>query len=163
MSRFGLLVELRNISPAQTTINNFNSVCPMDDQYLACNENGIYRIMHCEDADGTNIDAHFELMRSDLGYANPKRLDRFWIGYEASGTLKLTITVDEQVTRYFYLPPIYKDQSQHMNEVNMDRDLKGVYWDFKIENLDGCDFSVDQIIVAINVLPLASPGARIWS
>lgn len=163
MSRFGLLVELSNIAPAQTTINNFNSVCRLGGQYLAANENGIYRIMHCASAGGANIDAHFKIWKSDFGITNQKRLRRIWIGYESSGTLKLTVTADDKYSRPFILDPVHADQSQHMNELNMSRELKGAYFDFKFENINGEDFSIDKIVGSIMILGMKARGAKIWA
>lgn len=149
-----VLIELTQFAPTQSAVMDFNSFCRLGDTYLAVNENGIYSINEDADAAGTDIDAYFKLVRSDFGIPNQKRLRSMYVGYEASGSLLVTITPDEDTlrTKTFILPPVWDAQEQHSNRIPLRRDLRGRYFDFKIENIDGCDFSIDSIDLIVTIL-----------
>jgi len=151
-----ITTELSKFAPTQTTLMGFNSYCKVGYRYLAADSDGLYAIYEGEDANGTNIDSYFKLVRTDFGIANHKRLRAAYIGYEASGNLKLTITVDEKFKREFTLAPQQSGQLQHGIRVPLTRDLRGRYFEFKFENVSGCDFSIDSVKLIATVLGMTA-------
>lgn len=144
--RFSLMLGLGNTAPTQSLINNFNSFSKIGDVYLAANEDGIHSVnQQCSDANGINIDAYFKLKKTDFGIPNEKRLRSMYIGYETSGSILMTITADEYFSRSFILSPMSGLQMQHGIRVPLTRDLRGRYFEFYFENINGCDFSIDCI------------------
>ena len=151
-TRFSLIFDFANQAPTQSVINNFNSFSRVGDLYLAANEDGIHSYGVCSDANGTNIDAYFAIQKTDFGIANQKRLRAMYIGYEASGPIKLTITGDEYTTREKILQPNSGDQMQHGIRVGLNRDLRARYFEFRFDNINGVDFSIDSIILIAVIL-----------
>lgn len=151
--RFSLMVELKEVAPTQSLINNFNSFSKVGDLYLAANEDGIHTINEqCSDANGTDIDAYFKLKKTDFGIPNEKRLRAMYIGYEASGPILMRITADEYFFRDFILSPMSGDQVQHGIRVPLTRDLRGRYFEFYFANIGGVDFSIDRIDLVVVIL-----------
>jgi len=142
-----IITELTQFAPTQSDVLNFNSYGLLGNKYLAANENGIYSMLDSSDAAGTGIDAYFVIHRTDFGTSNQKHLRAMYVGYESTSRLIVTITVDENWSRSFYLTPIRSGQKQHGNRVPLTRDLKGRYFEFKFQNVSGGDFSIDHIRV----------------
>jgi len=120
---------------------DFNSLCGK----LAAGPEGIFTL---DDADTDNdvaIDSIVELPLTDFGISNQKRLRSVYFGYEAEGSLKLTVTNDEGNEREYTLEAT--TNTQHGGKVSINRNGKGRYWQLKIENVEGCDFSIDSIEV----------------
>lgn len=147
-----IMTSLPNIASSQSAIMNFNGYCRVGEKYLAANSSGIYSIGINNNADGTDIDAYFKLPRTDFGMKNYKRLRSLYIGYEADGQLQLTITADESISRTYTLEPIRDNLKQHGSKINVSRKIIGRYFDLKIENVNGCDFSIDTIDATVIVL-----------
>jgi len=107
-----------------------------------------------DDAAGTPISGYFKLPRTDFGIENEKRLRSMYVGYETDGSLLITITPDEDTTRSqdFTLTGRIDTQKQHSGRIALRRDLRGRYFDFKIANVNGSDFSIDSIKIVITVL-----------
>ena len=145
-------IELNNFAPTQSTVMNFNGYCRVGEKYLAINSDGIYSILSSDQADGTDIDAYFKLPRTDFGIKNYKRLRSLYVGYEADGQLQFTITADESISSTYTLEPIRDNLKQHGSKINVSRKIIGRYFDLKIENVNGCDFSIDTIDATVIVL-----------
>lgn len=147
----GLCLELALLAPTQYVNYNFDSMCKLGDVYLGCNELGIFSLQGDTDSD-VHIDAFFELLTTDLGIPNQKRIRKAYLGYEASGSLVLEVKDDEDNVRRFTIEASLNDQRQHGVRVPVGRDGKGRYWTFRLENVGGCDFSVDSLDALIMVL-----------
>jgi len=152
--QLGICLNLRNLGISQYANYNFNSSCELNGVVLAASEDGIFSLDSADDDDGTHIDAFIETLVTDLGVANPKRMRRLILGYEANGTLKLTTTTNELRQRKTYVYPAGKDRLQGGGTASGRRDQKGRYWQYRIDNTDGCDFSIDSLEVIPTVLAL---------
>jgi len=144
MSYLGLKMNMRNGAVSQYSNYDFNSFCDFGDVCLACGDNGIYSLNGSDD-DGTDIDSKFKTMTMDFGAYNQKRLRSLLLGGEWNGWLKVTIEDDDDNSREYLTPPLDSGNLQEGNKVAVGRDGKGRYWSFEIENVDGCDFSIDGI------------------
>lgn len=149
-SRLTVGINLKRNAPFQWTNFNFNSMAVLNGVPVAANEDGLYSLFDGDDDDGTNIDAFFELVTTDLASINSKRVRFMYITGEVSGDLKITLTADEEDSREFLVKARRTGQIQHKNyRVNGRRDINGVHLMFKVDNTKGCDFSVDTIALAI--------------
>lgn len=149
----GICLNLRKLAPSQYANYNFNSFCELGGQILGAGDDGIFILDSADDDDGTPITAYFEPAMTDMGISNPKRMRALYMGYEANGTMKVTAQVDELHERAEYVFPAGKDRLQGGGRASGRRDQAGRYWKHKIENVDGCDFSVDTLEVIPIILP----------
>jgi len=125
----------------------FTSMCRFGGNFLCTSDSGLFSLGG-DNLDGTDIDSYFEPITTDFGISNQKRLRFVYIGFEAAGDLQLNVTADEQTERTYTITPTKTGQQKI--RVAIGRDGKGRYWNFRIKNVSGCDFSIDNI----DVLPV---------
>jgi len=142
---FGIALNLKQIAASQYRNFNFNSMCLFDGRALACNDEGIFSLDDAETDNGTEIDSYIELPTTDFGYLGSKRFRKIYVGYETSGSITVTVKADGGTEASFTLTPKMVLQIQHRGILPMSRAQHGVYWVIRIENDDGCDFSLDNI------------------
>jgi hypothetical protein len=133
-------------------------MCKFGDKYIGVGKEGIFILDDAETDDEVNIDSIIELPLTDFGISHQKRLRSIYVGYETAGTLKLTVSNDEGNEREYILPPLKAGNLEHGGKVLINRDGKGRYWKLKIENVDGCDFSLDMIEIILTVLARKPSG-----
>ena len=143
--RFGISMNIERIACSQITNFTFNSMCVVNGIPIAANEDGLFILDSSETDNGDDINAMAELAAMDFGVDLAKRFRKGYIGYETSGGLKVSARTDEGNYEVYTLSPSDTTQKQHRDMFSMHRNLKGVYWQFKIANIDGCDFSIDFI------------------
>jgi len=159
MSNLTLCAELTGARVSQYLRYNFNSLCKFGDVYLGAGSNGI-AVLDDGHLDGTEIiDAFFELPTSDLGDNQQKRLRTAYLGCETNGRLMLTVKDDDNNERHYLVEPNHSGNQQHTIKVPLGRNGKGRYWMLRIENLNGADFSVDEIAVLPIILNRRPAGA----
>ena len=135
----GLSMCLNNLAISQYCRYDFDSLCGK----LAAGKDGIFTLDDAEDDAGVTIDSIVELPLTDLGISYQKRLRSIYVGYETEGSLKITVSDDEGNERDYMLAAT--SDNQHGGKVCIGRDGKGRYWQLRIENVNGCDFSLDMI------------------
>ena len=155
----GLCMRLENFAVSQYIRYKFRSMCNFQGKSLGVGSEGIFTLDTADHDDGYFIDSIVELHKTDFGISHQKRLRSIYVGYETSGRLKLTLKNDDGNEREYSLNPIVVKQLQHGGKVSINRDGKGRYWIFTIENVDGCDFSVDNIEVIPVVLGRKPSGS----
>lgn len=143
--RFGIAMNLKLLAAAQVRNFSFNSMCVFNGVPIAASADGLFTLDTAETDNGTKINSLVELVTSTLGAFQVKRFRKAYIGYETSGSIKITIKSDENIENTYYLTPTNTEQKQHRDILSMTRNAKGVYWMFKIENVNGSDFSIDLI------------------
>ena len=153
-SRLGLCINLRGNAISQYQGFDFNSMCEFQGQFLGANEDGIYSLDDADNDQGTAILSILETYTTNFNVDNAKRMRKAYIGYETSGNLVLKITVDGEHDHAYFLKPVKKQQLQHKTKVPLGRDLKGDYWMYRIENREGCDFSIDSLDMVAVVLSM---------
>lgn len=140
-----------NYAIAQWTNYNFNSFCEFNGVALGSNEDGIYALTG--DQDGTtNIDAFFELGPTNMGEDKQLKLRRLITSGEFGGDLLLTVYKGEGGAVEYDLTPVNKDMTQTTAETTLQLHHQDRFWSFRVENVDGCDFSIDMIDVLIALL-----------
>lgn len=118
-------------------------MCKFGDKFIGCKENGIFELDK-GDLDGTNpIQAFFLTHTNDFKSSFNSRVRSLYIGGEANGMMQITCITDEKEGS----PATFemKDQEQSTVKVPGNRDEAGRYRSFKVENLNGSDFSIDKI------------------
>lgn len=156
MRTLGLAIELSDgFAASQYTNYDFDSLVEIDGKVVAVGEDGIFTLEGQTD-DGTNIDAFVELPITDLGSSLLKRLRKVLVGYEAEDAIKATLVYDEDAnkTGTYLLPPRKKGQTEHSSGVTIQRSNgSGRFFQLKIANTNGCDFSIDTLEAEIYYLP----------
>lgn len=145
MNYLSIVVNLKNLAFTQYQDFNFNSFASLENCVLGANENGLYEIGSADNDDETAIDAFAEFAISDFGVPNKKRLRKIYVGYEASGSVKVILTPDEGAAITYILSPILASQKQGSSRLEGQRSGKGRYWKIRVENVTGCDFALDSI------------------
>lgn len=158
-AHLGLCLNLKGGQLSQWANYNFNSMAKVGDTYVGAGEDGLFTLNSSQDDDGTPIEAFFELPDSDWGIASQKRIRSMYVGYEANGNLLLTVKDDNGNERNYTLAPNHAANQQHSAKVPGARDGKGRYWMIRIDNVNGADFSIDDIRVIPIILNRKPSGA----
>lgn len=138
-----LNLNLANIAVTQFCNYDFNSFCKIGDKYFGANDSGIFELTGNDDA-GSNIDAFFELILSDFGISNMKKIRSMYVGGEANDSLTLTLKDDENNSRTYSLN-LTSGSKQSSAKVSVGRDGIGRYWQVRIDNVSGAYFAIDFI------------------
>jgi hypothetical protein len=149
-----LVMNLRRKAVSQYCDYNFNSMIKFNGAYLGASDDGIFEIFtgDGDGAEGDPIAAYFELPRSDFGMPNMKRFRKIYLGYKADGSLQVTVTDDNgTVTGPVTIAPYASDKQSHQT-APVSRSKQGAYWQMKVANVAGADFTIDSIEALINVL-----------
>jgi len=154
-----LAVNLKNLALTQYVNYNFNSYSEINGVKIGFNESGVFELDKVGDDDGVDIAAFAELVRSDWGSPSLKRLRKIYVGYEAEGRLKLTFKTDEGREEVYNLEPTLSLEKQGSSSTEGRRSQKGRYWEVKVENTKGCDFSLDAIDITPVVLTNKPKGS----
>jgi hypothetical protein len=127
--------------------HDFTCMVTVDEAGYGGKSDGLFQLNSGDDDNGDDIEAFFELITSDFGIPNKKRMRLYNIGYETKGTLKFIVTVDDDTDnkKTYSLEPGSVRNRQHNSKFHGHRDQMGRYWMERIENTDGCDFSIDHI------------------
>lgn len=148
--KLALNVNLSNLAVTQFCNYNFNSFCRIGDKYFGASNSGIFELTGEDDA-GTSIEAFFELLVSDFGISNVKRIRKLYVGYETKGNLTVIVKDNDDNKRTYTLSYLDYDR-QNGSQVNIGRDGLGRYWQVRIDNVDGCYFAIDSIELLLTIL-----------
>lgn len=133
---------------------DFDCFVTIDDKSYGSKDDGVFELDAGALDHSENIYAFFELVTSDFGIPNDKRVRLYNAGYETDGTLRFIVTVDgygEDKKTYLLTPSNVRNR-QHGSKFYGNRDQRGRYWMFRVENVSGCDFSMDHIEIFPTIL-----------
>jgi len=151
--RLTIGLNLRRSAPYQWNTFDFNSFAVFNGVPIASNEDGIFSLFDADNDDGGDIEAFFEFPTTDFDIPNSKKMRKTFVSLETSGSMIMRATVDDLDEKSFIMPPKMTGQKQHQaHSVGMRRDQKGAYWMFRLENTNGCDFSIDSIVLSAFIL-----------
>ena len=145
-----LNLNLVNMAVTQFCNYDFNSFCKIGGKYFGANDSGIFELTGDDDAD-SNINAFFELILSDFGISNMKRIRSLYVGGESDGSLTVTLKDDENNSRTYNLN-LTSGNKQSSAKVSVGRDGLGRYWQVRIDNVSGVYFAIDFIEVLAVIL-----------
>jgi len=141
---FTLCTNLKTAkATTQFTNYDFNSFCNFNGMSLAAGDEGLFELGGNLD-NGQRIDAYFEPIVSSWGTLNAKHIRYFYVGYECDGELELSLL--NQGTKFAtYNIPCPIPNTQLKTRITISKDPAQVYWAFGIGNINGSDFSIDEI------------------
>lgn len=150
-------LQLERVAPSQYLNYNFNSYAKFNGKYFGANENGIFQLDYAQfdissSSSKANIEAKYRSTMTDFGIKTDKRIRKCRIGLETNDQVKIGVTCNESQNVTVHELPAKRQNTQHYTEVPVGRDLKGRYFDFTVENLNGSDFSIDDIEAHVNIL-----------
>lgn len=145
MGYVAIAVNVKNVAVSQYTEYSFNSMAVFSGIPLAARSDGIYRLDNGDTFEGVDVEAYFLLPYTDFTTSFLKKMRKLNIGYESNGDIKLTLGYDEAVTEERTLTLRGSGLRKHGDVVFFPRDKLGTYLNLKVENISGCDFSVDSI------------------
>lgn len=95
--------------------------------------------------DGADIDASIGYGFMDLGSGQKTRVDAFWFSYTSTDVLEVSVeTYGQGYPPYPYeMQPVPADQPRN-NRIKPGKGLNARYWRLTLNNVGGCDFSVDE-------------------
>lgn len=152
ISRLGLALNMKEVAVSQYDNFDFNSMTVFNGVPIGSNSNGIYSLFDKDDDDGADINSILELVVTDFGLQTKKKPRRVYIGYEASGNMVFKIKADDGDYKVYHLKPVKTSQLQHRTAIAVTSKQKGVYWLTRVENKEGCDFSIDAVEMLMFVL-----------
>lgn len=152
MSTLTLTLNIEIFAPTQYLNYPFNSMCEFNGVVLGASDTGIYHLETGGLDDNVPIDALVEFPRTDLGVRHLKHPRRVVINGRSAGNLLLTTSADDgpEITQSVRArnPGRYSVMFEYFN-----REQRGMYFDFRLENVGGAYFSIDSI--DFDVIPIA--------
>lgn len=138
-------LALNTRTKAVTTYSNnpFNSLCSFNGVVMAASSNGVVALTGADD-NGTAIAASLTVGVSDLGGAQLKRVLAGYAGYRADGDLQLTLITDD-ATEYTYTLAPRQATAIHPTRVVFGRGVASRYWQWRLANVAGADFKLDDL------------------
>ena len=154
----GAFVEALCVNTASTALSKyvefpFNSMCEFAGMYLAAGADGLFRIDVGDDDEGENIVATIKTGKLDFKDERIKRITDFYVGLRADSDMVLRVTADEGDTVEYELQTFDVSRLKQRRVITA-KGVRGKYWQFELENTDGCDFDFDSMDIA------AVPTAR---
>jgi len=156
MSNLTFAMQLGIMAPTQYGNYNFNSMCNFRGKAFGAHEDGGIHLLdnrdETADEGSVEIDALLELAQTDFGVPNVKTILKVVVGYEASGELEISVISDEYEAVSGTLPESAGNFQQHGDWTGVVS--LGRYALLRIQNVEGCDFSLDSIDVYMIVSPI---------
>lgn len=150
--RLTLVLNLRILSVGQYINYPFNSFGKFWDKYLGANASGVF-VLDEADLDGTaKIQSRVKLPITDFGHKGSKRIRFIELSYETDAGLKLIPIADNYQGHLVEVVPKSRSNVQEVQSVAVGRYLRGRNWELAIENLDGADFSIDEVSAVLTGL-----------
>lgn len=130
---------------ATTQFTNFpfSSMCNFNGKQLGAGPAGLCEMGGDLDC-GVAIDAWFVPVISDWGSSKPKRVRFIYLGYQCNGELTISVTGNNGEAIPYKIP-CHAVGAQQRHRVTVSRSTQKRYWDFKVANVNGADFSIDAI------------------
>jgi hypothetical protein len=143
--RFGARLNLKRVALSQYGEFNFNSMAVMNGVPIGASSDGIFSLFDAEKDNGTYIASIIETVLSNFGVISKKKPRRLYVSLEASGALLIKLKVDDGDYKNYSFNPKVLGQKEHRTPLSVTSFQKGDYWMVRIENVDGADFSIDDL------------------
>jgi hypothetical protein len=128
----------------------FNSFALIGGRYYGCNESGIHVLEG--DRDGTDdIRATITLVTSRLDSDAEKMVPVAYVGARSAEPMLLTCRVEGAEYSYEFSR---ETATMEPARVKPGKGLRGVYWEFEVQNQNGADLELDTLEV------ITAPGSR---
>jgi hypothetical protein len=142
------IINTQSLGVSRYTNYNFNSVAGR----FAAADDGIYELTGDTDA-GIPIPALIETGLMDFGSQMKKQIPDVYLGSTVDGrlVLKVTTSQDGKLIEDWYTATLDYEAPDN-SRMKVGRGLKSRYWKFRLENVNGADFTLDDMGVRTVVL-----------
>lgn len=159
MAKLALSMRLSNQAVTQYDGYDYDGACvDQTGQPFGGSESGLFKLEEPV-PDAEVVDAYFKTPVTDFGQENQKRMRALYLGGETDGQVSLSMATDEDGFSDFTVMFDKEDLSQAGAKAYGTRLQKGRYWQFKVANVTGSDFSIDHLSV-VPIILAAKPGRR---
>lgn len=145
---YTIRTNIKNSSSTQ--YNNFDivSTCEFNGQILGAGTGGLFKLSCEYDDEGTDINSYVKTFALKLNHDGKKKVRYIYLNLETDGTVLVTPIVDGIEKPVITFTPTTTGRQFIRKSVGIS--TSGVYWQFKIENVNGCWFYLDKM----EVLPI---------
>lgn len=158
MTTIALNLRLGGQGGSQFTNYNFTDFVKVGNVSYGLNSSGIHSLDTSDSDNGTDIDAYFSILSINLGVPNQKRIRSGFVNYEG-GEIEVTQRFDDRIEHTAEVTPVKPGQG--IGKFKGNHAYKGANIQIKVGNVDGDDFSIDQIDIIPFILRLKPSGSRI--
>jgi len=137
--------NLSNNAPTQYTNYDFQSMVLFNGLLLGAGSMGLRKLC-CGTTDaGTAIASYFKTRSSLLNWDGKKKNRFIYLAVKTSGTVIITPIIDGvNGTAITFTPS--NSETKYM-KMSVSSDNMGYYWEYKVENVSGSTFSIEEITV----------------
>lgn len=156
-----LAMNLNNQAISQYTNFDYDSMGLLSDTPIGLNENGIQKLEQ-DSNEGAAILAYFTTGYEDFGRPNQKRIRSFLLGGEANDSVTVTVSTDDGTDSNTFTATFDQDELKLSgSKAFSKRSQKARYYQFKIANVSGGQFSIDSLTVVPVVLHTKPSGVGV--
>lgn len=141
--------NLSNNASSQYTNFDYVSMIEFNGVLLGAGPRGLHKICCGGDDVGVDIAAYFIPATSNFG-SGKKRCRHVYADMDCSGSMQISLTGDGKTTIGPYEIEALLDEGPQRRRAKMGRGLEWGYGEFKVENVDGASFSVDNFTLLID-------------
>lgn len=150
--RLTLCLSLGQSAPSQFGNYNFRGMCKFGEVLLGGNEDGMFVLDNGNTDAAAKIDAHIRTGPTDFGAEEEKRLRRAYVSLRSDGRMKMSVSADGKEDVSQEITPHNTSLDMIHQKVTGGRDIRGKYLDLKLENVDGADFTINEVKAVLVVL-----------
>jgi hypothetical protein len=150
--RLTLCLSLGKTAPSQYGNYNFRGMCKFGDKLLGGNEDGVFVLDSGDTDNGTKISAFLRTGPTDFGAEEEKRLRRLYLSFRTDGRMKMGVSGDGKEDVSQEITPANTDLDMIHQKVSGGRDIRGKYLDLKLENVQGSDFTINEVKAVLVIL-----------
>jgi hypothetical protein len=141
--------NLFNGTSTQYTNHQFTAMTVFDGKVIGVGASGVVQLCCGKLDTNAAIDAYLKTGSSNLGWIGKKKNRFIYLSIEAEGNIIITPIIDGVNGTAVTITPSVTG-TQYM-KVPMNSGDMGYYWAYKVENVDGCWFSINEM----QVLPVS--------
>lgn len=131
----------------------FDNIVRFGDRFYGIKADGVFALEGNTD-DGAPIQTNVTTFMTDFGSQNNKRVLWVYLLGRLDDGMHVTVHADEGLS-YTYRTDGANDGTMRTHRAKVGRGLKGNYFSFTFENVDGADFEIDHVDVIRDVLTRA--------
>lgn len=156
-SRDTIVVNTINNAHSRYTGYAFTGFIELHGQYYGVNADGIFELVGDNDFDGdvsfeTPIEAYCVTPITDFDVQEQKSVGDAFVQGRFLGDMEIDLTINEGDTLDGFSIPHDGNDGIHRKRVKLPRGLKGTDWQFKVKNVNGSDFTLFDLDVAVRQL-----------
>lgn len=145
------VINTRKQALTEYDSHEFNSYANFNGLTLACGPSGVVSLGTQSQDGSTAIDAIVRTGQNDYDHSLMKRVPRLYVALKADGDVKFRTILSETGTRTYLLPWNHVAGFQQ-RRVPVGKGPKSTHWQYEVENVDGADFSLQNILVYPTIL-----------